>query len=362
MPPRRAVLGGLAAAALVAPMRGPGAETVAAAGLRLRLEPVADRLRAPVALAFDGAGGMLVAEAAGALAWIRPGRRIERLSGLPPVLRGPGAGLFDVLPAPGGGATPRLLISAARSYALSQSRLMVSRHAWDRLSRRLIGAETVWREEPPRDAARRFGGRMAAMPDGGFVIAAGDRGDRDAAADPAQAAGKIHRLDFSGAPWPLGPRLAPDAPPGRWSAGHRNPVALALRPADGSLWAADAGGGEPDFLIRVLGGMRHLTPAETAAAEAGAAVRPAHVWDPPIGVGGMCFLSGARFAPWAGRLVVGARRGLRLLSLSGDRVTAEAELLAGRLGPVRDLRIDASGMLWALTGGHDGALWRIYPG
>jgi aldose sugar dehydrogenase len=364
-PDRRRALGamaGLAAAALIGPSRALGAETVDAAGLRLRLEQVSDRLRDPVALTFDGEGGLLVAEAAGDVAWLRSGRQIMRLTGLPPVHEGREAGLFDLALAAARGRTRRLVLSFARTFALSQSRLSVTASAWSALSGRLTETETLWEESPPRDAARGFGGRLLPAPDGGFYLAAGDRGDREAAVDPTQAAGKIYRLSFTGGPGLTNPRIGENAVRGLWSFGHGNVKALALRPSDGSLWAADDGRGANDTLTRVLGGLRHLAPGEEAPADV-PAVAPTHVWDRSTGPAGMAFLAGPRFAAWAGRLVVGARQrgSLRLLTLAGDRVTADDEILRGRLGSISDVRLDAAGSLWVLGRGADGGLWRVYP-
>lgn len=363
MADRRTVLGGLAAAALIGPVRAPGAETVEAAGLRLVVEQIADRLEEPVALAFDGAGGLLVAGAGGEVAHVRSARPIVRLSGVPPVHPGPEAGLFDLIPLPGRGRTRRLLLSFARTFALSQSRLAVTVSAWDPLSARLSGTETLWQDDSPRDAPRGFGGPMLAAPDGGFFLAAGDRGDREAALDPEQAPGKIYRLSEAGGPGITAPLIGGRAARGVWSFGHRNPKALALRPSDGSLWAAEDGGrAAPDGLTRVLAGLRHLIPGEAPPKDT-PALAPAHLWDRPVGPAGMAFLPAPRWKGWAGRLVVGSRRrqALRLLTLSGDRVTDEVELLRGRLGRISGLAVDAEGVLWVTTRERNGGLWRLYP-
>lgn len=364
MPGRRAVIAGGLAAALLGSRRTDAA-TLTLGGERVALERIAERLEDPVALGFLPRGGVLVAERAGNLAEIRPGRRIQRYSGVPRVPRIRGAGLRDILVPRDVARSRRILLSYVDDFAFTQMRLVLARAAIDLNSGRLTGIERIWEEDPPADGTGRMSGRLCDAGDGSVYLALGDRGTREAALDPTLAVGKIYRLGMSGGVALNAPILGDDARRGIWSMGHADPAALAVRPADGSLWCLD-GDGTADWLTRVLAGLGHAAPGE---AESGArlgedpenvpVMRPAHVWNDPVRGTALAFLP-AGFGALAGSALLGTRRGLRLVRLKGDRLSGDVPA-GDDLGRIADIRIGPDGAAWILAGGGEGTLWRLGP-
>ena len=86
-------------------------------------------------------------------------------------------------------------------------------------------------------------------------------------------------------------------------------------------------------------------------------------WDPSIAPSGMAFYDGEAFPQWRGDLFVGALAGrhLRRLTLDGDAVTGQEELLTGLGERIRDVRVGPNGHLYVLTDSADGKLLRLTP-
>ena len=82
-----------------------------------------------------------------------------------------------------------------------------------------------------------------------------------------------------------------------------------------------------------------------------------------IAPSGMAFLTSDRYPGWQGSLFIGALRGQALvrLTLDGDRVTGEERLLTGKALRLRDVRQGPDGLLYLVSGGDDGAVWRLRP-
>ncbi|MEM9197968.1 MAG: PQQ-dependent sugar dehydrogenase [Pseudomonadota bacterium] len=358
---RRRVLAGAAVLAL-RPRPARSADRIAAAGLVLRRELVTDRLEEPVALGFLPRGGVMIAERHG-IAEIRPGERVARLSGVPRGFRGRGGGI-RALYVPSDLAQKRFIqLAYVDEFALSQARLRLSRLAYDRFSGQLSEERPVWTEDPAMSVATRISGALAGAGDGTLFLALGDRGQRDQAPDPTLAPGKIYRLREDGGAALINPLLGDASQPGIWSFGHANPVALALRPMDASLWCLDSDG-DTAWLTRVLAGLRHTIPAEAELEpeeDALPFVRPSYVWEDGLRPGAMRFVVGPQFEAWQGQLLIAGRRGLRLVSFRGDQVSGETAV-PGDFGRITDLRFAPDGALWVLASQRRaGLLWRLTP-
>ncbi|MEM9049309.1 MAG: PQQ-dependent sugar dehydrogenase [Pseudomonadota bacterium] len=363
LPDRRALLGGGTAALFLAPARPAPADVIGADGLRLQRSLVSDRLKPGAALGFLPRGAVMVAERSGSLAVVRPEERITRLSGAPRPFRGPGGG-FRALHLPPQINRQRFLILAyVDEFALSQARLMLSRFAYDPFGERLSEENRLWIENPPHSSTARVSGALTPLGDRTVFVALGDRGDRGSAFDATLASGKIYRLREDGGTALINPLLGTKSRPGIWSMGHADPIALALRPSDASLWCLDRDDGTA-WLTRVLAGLRHTAPDEAGfEPQEGALpfVRPAHVWDADLGPTAMRFVEGARFTAWQDRLLLGTRKGLRLIALEAGRVVGET-VIPGEFGRIADLRFGPDGALWVLGNRRrEGLLWRLAP-
>jgi hypothetical protein len=83
--------------------------------------------------------------------------------------------------------------------------------------------------------------------------------------------------------------------------------------------------------------------------------QPLKIWVPSIGISGMLFYTGDRFPQWKNNLFVGGMNGQQLsrLTLNGRQVVNE-ELLAQRMGRIRDIRQGPDGFIYLVTDDRDG--------
>lgn len=109
-------------------------------------------------------------------------------------------------------------------------------------------------------------GSLALDGDGAILVATGDAGDPAAAADPASLAGKLLRVDTSGAPAATNPD--PTSPV--VASGLREPVGLCTDPGSGTSWVTDTDTGG-DVLRKVVPGQPLGDPAWTWPDRPGAA-------------------------------------------------------------------------------------------
>ena len=134
-------------------------------------------------------------------------------------------------------------------------RIVVARFALDGAGSAELGSEEVLLHVDLSDAAR-AGGALAFLFDGTLAIAFGDGGDSVAAADRAQLAGKLARIDVSGASGftlPAdNPFLADAATSDEiYALGLGAPTSCSVDRINGRLWCGDAGGANDDAIFLV---------------------------------------------------------------------------------------------------------------
>src|SRR5690554_2244622 len=90
---------------------------------------------------------------------------------------------------------------------------------------------------------------------------------------------------------------------------------------------------------------------------------PLYYWDPSIAPSGMAFYAGDRFPQWQGDLFVGALKLRKLvrLTLQGECITGEQDLLTELNQRFRDLRMGPDGALWLPTDSREGKVYRMVP-
>jgi glucose/arabinose dehydrogenase len=210
------------------------------------LTPVAGPLEHPWSIAFLGDRTILVTERPGRLRIIdHDGLRPEEIKGVPEVLTGGHAGLFDIALDPNFVHNRHLYISYVHGTVEAATvRVMRARFTGTSLVDRWVIYET------PRSAAglEQFGGRLAFGGDGMLYLTLGDRIQMERAQDLGDPWGKILRLYSDGRAPADNPFVGtPGALPEIWTYGHRNPQGLAFDPQTGRLWAhehAPQGGDE----------------------------------------------------------------------------------------------------------------------
>lgn len=347
-------------------------QRVVAGGAGFRIVRLAGGLDYPWALAFLPDGRFLVSERPGRLLIVDKDGARRAVSGLFEVRAAGQGGLLDLAlhpdfernglvywtyaaPGPGGSSTA-LARGRLEGYALSDTRLL-----WTMQKR---GGSTI-----------HYGSRIRFGSDGKLYLTTGERGDQSRARDPADAAGKVIRLNEDGG-------LPSDNPfidrrgylPEIYSIGHRNPQGLAVRPGSGQLWLTEHGPMGGDEVNLVKPGLDYGWPLATyglaysgdqiAESPVAPGIEPPLLqWTPSIAPSGLDFYRGDAFPAWRGRLLAGSLVGqkLLLLSLEGDKVAREDLLIDGTIGRIRDVRVGPDGLVYLLSDGKNGGLYRLEP-
>ena len=355
--------------------------TATANAQTLRTEVVVRGLQDGWALAFLPDGRMLVTEKGGALRTVdAQGRLSAPLAGLPAISVGGQCGLLDVAVDPAFERNRRIFFTFAEpgaggnSTAVGRARL-VSDASGDRLE----DVRTLFSQKPKMASRNHCGSRIVFDRSGHLLVGLGDRfGGKDEAQNPANHIGKVVRIDSEG--------RAPEDNPftgqaGKaaevFSLGHRNIQGAALHPVSGELWAAEHGPQGGDEINRVRSGLNYGWPLVTYGRNYGIGTRigeegpragfvqPLRHWVPTsVAPSGLAFLSSDRYPGWKGSLFMGTLRGKALirLTLDGERITGEQNLLEDLGQRIRDVRQGPDGFLYVLTDGDEGQVLKLLPG
>lgn len=342
-----------------------------------RLETVAEGLSYPWSVAFLPGGGFLITERDGVLKHVDPSGDQRVVEGTPEVFAQGQGGLLDVVLSPDFEADGRVFMTFSQGSpegagtSLFRARLAQTADGGYALE----DGETVFAGNNKAYGGRHFGSRLAFAPDGNLFMTLGDRGDGPRAQDPSDHAGSVLRLTPDGKPAPGNPFLDRDGTrPEIWSIGHRNPQSAAVHPETGILWTVEHGarGGDEvnipqagrNYGWPVISYGRHYSGGKIGeGTEKEGMEQPIHYWDPSIAPSGMAFVTSARYPDWQGSLLVGALRGQHLarLTLEGDKLSGEEQLLTDLGERIRDVRQGPNGFIYVLTDSDDGRLIRLLP-
>ncbi len=322
----------------------------------------------PWALARLPDGSFLVTERPGRLQHVRPGAGTSQVAGTPPVLYVGHGGLLDVALDPGFAENGIIYLSFLQGEE-SASTVKVLRARFDAERERLVHQQVIF-EGSPGPRPEMLGGRMALTGDGYLFLSLGDRWDVARAQDLSNTAGSIVRIKTDGSVPEDNPfRSTPGARPEIWSYGHRNPQGLAFDRATGQLWSDEHGPQGGDELNLVVRGGNYGWPSATFGvdysgrpiavnSEQPGTVLPVHYWVPfSIAPSSLA----VETQPSTTEIWIGALAGQMVvqLSLADNCVLREQHLLRDQLGRIRDVRIDPSGVLYVLTDGGEGMLYRV---
>ncbi len=338
-----------------------------------RVIEVAGGLEFPWGVAFLPGGDLLITEQTGSLRRVRDGElEPVPVSGTPEVAASGQGGLLDIVLDPDFDTNRWLYLSYSGTRGrLSNTSVMRARYGPDGLGEQAV----IFEARPNLRSSKHFGSRLAFAPDGRLFVTLGDRGERWRAQAREDHYGSIVRIEADGSIPADNPFAdSPDALPGIYSIGHRNPQGLAVDPSSGRLFAHEHGPRGGDELNLILPGANYGWPAVTFGREySGRRIGdgqnkpgmtlPLWHWTPSIAPSGMTFYDGDAFPDWRGSLFVGAlkHRMLVRLELEGDRVVHEEHLLKNALGRIRDVRAGPDGLLYLLTDDDPGALYRLEP-
>ena len=347
------------------------AELVLAGGPQLTSEQVAGPFDSPRSVGFLPDGWFLVAEKQGRLLLVRPDGEGVPISGAPDVLTEGHGGFIDLAVDPNYAVNDTIYLSYLVGTADS-STIRVMKAKLDDQNEALTDQQILF-ESTPGAKPEQLGGRIALTPDGYLFLSLGDRWAGDPAQDLTQDEGTIIRIRTDGSipadnpfRWLLGAR------PEIWSYGHRNPQGLAFDVTRKELWSDEHGPQGGDELNLILPGHDYGWPVITygtdysgrpignGVAQTGLE-QPVHYWVPTsIAPSGLALESDpSHRIVWMSTL---AAETLVRLTFGDGCTFSEDHFLEHRLGRLRDVRIDPSGVLYVLTDGPEGMLYRLERG
>ena len=329
----------------------------------------------PWSIAFLPEGLMLVTERWGDLKLIVPGESEPlTISGTPDRLTADHAGLMDVVLDPEFANNDTIYLSYAYGTPDAVTiRVLKARLDVENLS--LEDSKVIFESSPPAPGTEQLGGRMVIDQKGLLYLTLGDRFDGRHAQDLRDDYGKITRMRRNGTIPDDNPFVAtPEARPGIWSYGHRNPQGLAIDAATGQLWAHEHGPMGGDELNRIEAGRNygwpHITygvdydgtPINHGLSEAEGLEQPVRHWTPSIGPSGLTIYEG-QVAAWQSTGWLGALAAQMLVrvKLENGRVVREEQFLKDELGRIRDVRTGPDGLIYFTTDSEEGGLYRIEP-
>jgi aldose sugar dehydrogenase len=367
---RRSVLGflvsaglsvGLAAGALAAPFT---------------VKTVAEGLDHPWGLAFLPSGEVLVTERAGRLRIIRDGKLDPTpITGAPATHVRSQAGFFDVVLHPRFAENSFVyLVFAHGDRAANATR--VNRYTFD--GKALTNEKIIFTAAPAKDTSNHYGGRMAFLADGTFLLTVGDGFEyREKAQDLSSDLGKIVRLNDDGSVPADNPFVGqPSKRPEIWTYGHRNQQGLVVDPASGRVYSHEHGPKGGDELNLIAKGKNYGWPAICDCVDyTGAAVTPFKslpgmeqamaYWTPSIAPSGMTIYSGDKFPAWNGDLLVGALafQHVRRVDLDANgKIVGQEEFNEGALkARIRDVRTSPDGYVYVTTDESAGKVLKLEP-
>lgn len=343
-----------------------------------RTVEVAAGLDHPWSLAFLPDGTILVTERAGRLRVIRNGKlEATAIDGVPPVLQGGQAGLFDVILHPDFATNSIVYLTYAHGTPAANA-TRVARARFDGSA--LLDLKVIFEAAPAKDTLNHFGGRMAFLPDRTFLLTLGDSFEyREQAQNPRSDLGKIvHLADDGKAASPQSDIAT--AAPRLYTMGHRNEQGLLVDSTSGRVYETEHGPRGGDELNIIVAGRNYGWPLITYGMDySGAFVspykslpgleQPLLQWTPSIAPSGLALYRGDRFPDWQGDLFVGALAFEQLHRIDLDtqgRVVGEDILLTELHQRIRDVRCAPDGYLYVTTdygasGKVTGRVLRIEP-
>jgi glucose/arabinose dehydrogenase len=224
----------------------------------------------------------------------------------------------------------------------------------------------------PNDNDIHFGSRIEFDDKGHVFFTMGDRNDRDKAQVLNYHMGKVLRLKLDGSTPSDNPFVGKkDALPEIWSLGHRSPQGLVRHPVTGDLWEAEMGPRGGDEINLIKAGANYGWPKATYGKEywgpsigdnkVNGTVQPQVYWVPSISPSAITFYTGDKYPQWKHSLFVATLSGehVRRLTLDGERITGQEELLAKMGRRWRVVRTGPDGELYLAS--DEGHIGRLLP-
>jgi glucose/arabinose dehydrogenase len=344
-------------------------------GVTLKVEPLAEGLEHPWAVALLPDGSALITERPGRLKLFKDGALTE-VTGIPEVSAEGQGGLLDVAISPDFKRSRTVYLSYAEPREGGNGTTVARMQLADD-GASVDNVMVLFRQQPTYDGDLHFGSRIVPNPDGTLFVTLGERSDvpiRDSAQEMSNHLGKLVRIGRTGDTPADNPFMGQDGiQPEIYASGLRN-VQAATLDAEDRLWTVEHGPQGGDEVNRPEAGKNYGWPVITYGEDySGAPInegitakdgmeQPIYYWDPVIAPSGADFYDGPLFADWQGDLLIGAMSppALVRLKLDGDKVVGE-ERLDPEIGRIRDVQVAKDGAIWVVTDDADGGLYRLTP-
>jgi glucose/arabinose dehydrogenase len=340
-----------------------------------KVTEIAAGLDHPWSMAFLPDGSMLVTERQGRLRLIKGGLlQSQPIAGVPAVHTGSQAGLFDIVLHPNFAQNHIVYLTFAAGTAAANG-TQVARARFD--GNALQDLQVIFKATPLKDTDNHYGGRMAFLPDGTFVLTIGEGFEyREQAQDLASDLGKIVRLNEDGSVPQDNPFVGQaGVRPEIYTWGHRNEQGLIFDAQSGLLYETEHGPRGGDELNIIVAHKNYGWPVITYGMDySGAYVspytqrpgleQPVIYWTPSIAPSGLAMYRGEKFPAWKGDLFVGALAFKHLRRVHLDErgnVMNQEELLNDLHWRIRDVRAAPDGYLYVSTDEADGRVLRLEP-
>lgn len=339
--------------------------------LMVKLDTVATGLDVPWGMAFLPDGSLLVTERGGKLYNVK-NRKNTEIKGVPDVLAAGQGGLMDIILHPDFEKNRLVYFSYSKPKGgLATTAVMQAKLDGDKLT----GQKIIFEALPYASTRHHYGSRLVFDKNNYLFISVGERGNEKQNPQSLEnALGKIHRISADGS-------IPVDNPfkdksgnaTSLYSYGNRNPQGIALHPQTGELWETEHGPRGGDEINIITTGTNYGWPVTSYGINYNGAIitdkttapgieEPLLYWLPSIAPSGTAFVTGDKYKPWEGALLVGSLRFkyLNLCYLDGKKITGQEKLLKN-IGRLRDVRMAPDGYIYVAVEDDKGSVFRLIP-
>lgn len=339
--------------------------------LTIKLDTVAIGLDVPWGMAFLPDGSLLVTERGGKLYNVK-NRKNTEIKGVPDVLAAGQGGLMDIVLHPDFEKNRLVYFSYSKPKGgLATTAVMQAKLDGNKLT----GQKIIFEALPYASTRHHYGSRLVFDKNNYLFISVGERGNEKQNPQSLEnALGKIHRINADGS-------IPADNPfkdksgnaTSLYSYGNRNPQGMALHPVTGELWETEHGPRGGDEINIITPGTNYGWPVTSYGINYNGAIitdkttapgieEPLLYWLPSIAPSGTAFVTGDKYKPWKGALLVGSLRFkyLNLCYLNGKKITGQEKLLKN-IGRLRDVRMAPDGYIYVAVEDDKGSVFRLVP-
>ena len=225
---------------------------------------------------------------------------------------------------------------------------------------------------PCKDTPVHFGGRLAVLNDGTWLVTTGDGFDyRESAQKPDSQLGKVLRFREDGAAPANNPFTA--EAPYVFSLGHRNPQGLIVDPESNTIYQQEHGPDGGDEINILTAGTNYGWPVVTLGVDySGARISPFESypgmqdplfnWTPSIAPSSMVLYQQDTF-PWLqNHLVISALKSKGLFAINLSESPLQSQRIFATIDQrIRDVVTDREGNILVLTDGETASLIKLTP-